>query len=587
MIHPAITGRIRRVLTVALLLSVSAGMLHGQPFISVQTGLAAAGRSAIALADYDSDGDVDLFIAGLGSDGERVAILYRNDQGTFTEVQTGIGGFKECSAAWGDMDGDADLDLLVSGNTASGDLTRIYRNDAGLFTPSDDELAPVQGGEVCWMDFDSDGDLDIFITGSWVAKIYENRNGSFEPLSQEFGLFSSSAADWGDFDLDGDLDLLISGDSGAGAVSMIFRNDGGIFADIGAGLDGLMSGTADWVDYNNDGNLDVALSGYNDALEAEFFLFKNTGLGQFSYAYTAIEGFATGDADWGDWDNDGDLDMVMSGKATGCGALVSGIYRNDGNDLFYKMSYTIFQAIRCALQWVDMENDGDLDLLMAGMDIGESPHTILYRNDQGSNLFTANTAPSSPAGLAEQQEDGIVLFSWDASEDDQTPPQALTYNVRLGTTAGGSEVVPSMADPATGRRLIAAPGNAGAVREMLIIYLEPGTYYWSVQGIDQGMLASEFAPVRSFTVGTTGNGELIKKYTVLYPNPAKDVIRLSREPASDDAEVAMFDLAGRCHLTVPFSSNQIRLDISGIPPGIYSLVIFSGEDREIHKLVVE
>jgi hypothetical protein len=581
--------RIIRMAFIVLPALFTAAVTVAQPFTPITANLAGAGRSCTAWGDFDNDGDLDLFIAGLGINDERVAAIYRNDEGSFTALNDTIPGYKESAAAWGDMENDGDLDLLVAGNTVAGDRAVVYRNDSGSFTEVDLGLPAVQTGEVCWMDFDGDGDLDIFLTGSWYASLYENRGSSFEPFPQAFGLFGSSSADWGDFDNDGDLDLLILGDSGAGAVTKIFRNDSGSFADINAGFAGLMSGAADWVDYNNDGLCDVAIAGYNDALEAEFFLYKNLGFGQFTYAFTGIEGFATGDMDWGDYDNDGDADLVMSGKATGCGAVVAGIYRNDGSDLFYKMSYTILLAIRCSVQWADFENDGDLDFLLAGMDYGEYPHTILYRNDGSSNLFASNSSPSIPLNTGEAVDDDLVTLSWDESTDAQTLQDALTYNIRMGTTSGGGEVVPAMADPATGFRRVAAPGNASSLNSVMIMELEPGTYYWSVQALDQGFLGSEFSPERYFTIGTIGidNPYSYRAELTFCPNPANGQIAFMPGLLKDHTEIMISDISGRCHLKMIISGRENMVDVSGLAPGIYLLNVKDDSSSVSSKLVVK
>jgi predicted nucleotidyltransferase len=129
---------------------------------------------------------------------------------------------------------------------------------------------------VAWGDYDNDGDLDILLTGYGVvgggpvAKVYRNDGpaaGSgwnfVDSGAQLTGVYRSSVA-WGDYDNDGDLDILLTGDSGDSPVAKVYRNDGGVFADSGRRMtpSALESGSVAWGDYDNDGDLDILLTGY-------------------------------------------------------------------------------------------------------------------------------------------------------------------------------------------------------------------------------------------------------------------------------------------------------------------------------------
>ncbi len=560
--------------------------LYGQLFEQVAVPFSPAGRSAVAWSDYDRDGDLDLFVSGLGSGDGRVSVLYRNDAGVFSDAGHSFLPLKESAVSWGDYDRDGDQDLLLAGNSENGDVTRIYRNDGDVFTEINPGMVPVQQGDAHWIDLDGDGDLDVFLTGNWFAKVYYNMEGSFTDSGLNFGFFSSSAAAWGDFDRDGDPDLAITGDSGAGAVSKIFRNNSGQFEDIQAGLTGLMAGTADWVDYDNDGDPDLALSGFDDALEARFHLYKNDD-GQFQLIYAGIDDFALGLASWGDYDQDGDVDLLMSGKATGCGAYVSGIYRNDGNDLFFKISDSFTTVTRGAGSWADYDNDGDLDFFLCGLNVYDLPFSALYGNNSGGNIFTVNTAPEAPANLTSSVEDDRAFLAWTAADDGQTPSGGLSYNIAIGTAPGVYNISSPMSGSPAGNRFISRNGNAGQCLACMVQDLEPGSYYWSVQAIDQAFAGSAFAEEQVFTITATGQFEEIQSEDIpaISPNPASGIISLRNLPATATTRVVITDLTGRIWYQAQAGTENHVIGIKEYPAGIYLVGIITAGELHSLKLI--
>jgi hypothetical protein len=137
---------------------------------------------------------------------------------------------------------------------------------------------------------------------------------------------------------------------------------------------------------------------------------------------------------------------------------------------------------------------GRLDLMVTG------GYTKLYMN----TMFGVNTPPSVPGGLlASVSGDSTVLFRWNRASDTESPSVTLTYNLRVGTTPGGSEVLSAMAN-SSGARYLSGPGNAGTDTTHLLRGLVRGRrYYWAVQAVDNGYVASAFSSERSFYFGLT------------------------------------------------------------------------------------
>jgi len=237
--------------------------------------------SSVAWGDYDNDGDLDLILSGATGSVPSINLIsriYRNDSGVFTDINAGLTGVYYGSIAWGDYDNDGDLDILIAGS--SGDqfnpipISRIYRNDpsgAGqgnrIFIDISAGLNGVYRGSVAWGDYDNDGDLDILLTGdtgsSQISRIYQNNTGIFTDINAGLPGTDRNSVAWGDYDNDGDLDILISGHSNGTLFSRIYNNDAGSFTDINAGLPGEAFGSVAWGDYDNDGDLDFLLTGYD------------------------------------------------------------------------------------------------------------------------------------------------------------------------------------------------------------------------------------------------------------------------------------------------------------------------------------
>ncbi len=297
--------------------------------------------------------------------------------------------------------------------------------------------------------------------------------------------------EWGDYDGDGDLDLLLTGGiNPISGLAKIYRNDGGNFVDISAGLAGVNVSSAAWGDYDSDGDLDIAINGASPYFGSST-IYRNDG-GNFVDINAGLTGLLGGSVNWGDYDNDGDLDLLITGSEVFDGATK--IYtNNDGN--FVELETDLANLVNGKAAFGDYDRDGDLDILLTGHDRANA-YTKLYNNNFAP---AANTAPTAPTGLSGLVDGSDVTFSWNSATDAETPSSGLSYNLRVGTTPGGSEVV-SPGSLVGGDLLVPAKGNVDGNTSWIVKDLEPGTYYWSVQAVDAAFAGSEFATESTFTV---------------------------------------------------------------------------------------
>jgi alpha-tubulin suppressor-like RCC1 family protein len=456
------------------------------------------GSGSAVFGDYDNDGDLDILITG--NDGtNKIAKIYNNTEGSFSEaVGISIIGVYHSSAAFGDYDNDGDLDLLLSGSTGSAKIAKLYRNTGGNFT-EETNFTGVEYGTMTFGDYDNDGDQDILITGQTesnrIAKVFQNTEGSFseDTTITLTDVYNGSGA-FGDYDNDGDLDILITGDNGSFNVAKVYQNTGGDFTvDTSISLTGISSSSAAFGDYDNDGDLDLLIAG-NTGSSYMTSLFQNTE-GNFNEVTELAlpDVYNSPVVAFGDYDNDGDLDILITGQTDT--SRVAKVFQNSEGNFSEDLSILLPGVSSSAAAFGDYDNDGDLDILITGFTGTEKISKIFTNHSTQSN-----TAPSAPSTVTSIVSGENVLLSWSAGSDAETiSPAGLNYNLRIGSTPGGNDILAPMALPlSNGYRLIPA---RGIFQNLTATYLlSEGTYYWSVQTIDTAFAGSEFTAESTFEI---------------------------------------------------------------------------------------
>lgn len=560
---------------------------YGQPlpFTNINANLTGLGFSYAVWGDYDHDGDLDFVLTGEPGSTIPVTKIYRNDSGSFIDIQANIPGFTLSSVEWGDYDNDSDLDLLITGNDSLGvPATKIFRNDNGTFTNILADLPAISQGYATWGDFDNDNDLDILLAGNLQAKILRNDgNDLFIDIGSHFPLVQSAFCSWVDYNNDGWLDALIGGDLGGVYVTKLYKNIHGTFEEDSAGFMGLSAGCAKWGDLNNDGEKDLVLGGMDPNLEGHYVIYKNNGNGQFELIDNYTFNLLFPIIDLGDYDNDGYLDIILIGKIQGCGGdAVNMLYHNEGSFVFSDVS-TLIQGFRQgSASWGDYNNDGFADLLFTGFNGIDDPQTEIYMNNAGSGIFTTNTSPAIPADIEAIVTENNIQLHWNKATDDQTPADGLSYNVFIGTSQGVADIMNPLSDLSTGFRKVAMLGNTNKDTTWNIHDLDAGNYYWSVQTVDNGFLGSGFATPQMFTVFPVGISENQKYKIQVYPNPFTDVVNF-RNIDLKSSSIEIYDAIGR--LVLKATLLKPDFDLSELITGIYFLRLVSGDDQFSYILI--
>ena len=309
-------------------------------------------------------------------------------------------------AGLGDLDGDGDLDAVFA-NPMRNPAAVWLNNGDGTFTDSGQKLTQYGHG-VGLADFDSDGDLDTAIVCHQTilpTKIYLNDGlGLFTDSGQNLEDARFSAADLNLLDLNGDgrLDIHVLYYSESGIPDKIYLNNGkGIFSDSGLEL---AEDFIAWGDLDGDGDVDY----FGKRWRQGYLVMLNDGSGQFRQHWQMDDSQATvSDLALADFDDDGDLDVLIANGFRDTGSSPSRLLWNDGRGNFTDSGLVLPETMGAHFAVGDLDLDGDLDVFVTNMD---RPNAVwLYQagqfSDSGLSLGSASEMSGRPT-LGDLDGDG-------------------------------------------------------------------------------------------------------------------------------------------------------------------------------------
>ncbi len=567
----------------------------------------------VVAADIDNDGDLDIIVSGeTGNPATVKNAVFINNAGTYTlqgtENVITPGHFADIK--FGDVDGDGDMDVIFNGNS-NGDMGKGIAINDGIGNFSRSALDVTSATISCgFADFNNDGLLDYYVIGNGTANMgtmfFQNTDGTFTKDQSSFNSLNLIDPDISivDFNNDGYIDMFISAwdETARTRYSSLLINDGfGKFVALAQpSIIRKGFGSSVWGDVDGDGWMDLLLNGDGGA-DGEgssdiYRLYKNNGGSLEAKAtFNDYRQISVGDGSrMVDWDNDGDLDIILTGWSGTKGRQVTMLFEctNSTNFTYTEnaLSNTDFPGVsESSIETADLNNDGKIDLLITGYNgnqatqVGKFDKNICgYYLNQSTN---ANTKPTTPIALnheiTKSGDETLVTLTWDAATDTETAQKSLTYNISLKNTITNKWLYNPMAmigGDKDGWRKVSQHGNVFANKRWELYNLPAGNYEWSVQAIDANFVGGAFAALKTFSISATGINEIIEGIIISNVNGKLTI----NNNSGNNINVQIYSLTG----SLVSQINENRNVSLSLNKGVYIVKVSNGNKTMTKKIVL-
>ena len=500
----------------------------------------------LCVVDLNGDYLDDIVSPSAGTSTVNVLYQAANDSGfTAAALTTLPGAFvPSWSMAAGDFDKNGFNDLLYGGS--SGATLLLANADGTAFDGGLNTQQYVFSQRTNFVDINNDGNLDAFICHDVQPNVYYLNEGNSSVSFHQGGLGDVSSGGnygsiWVDYDNDGDSDMFIAkcrgGSQNPASVDELHRNNGdGTFTNVAleAGLtDFQQSWSSAWADYDNDGDMDVMIGASSD-IYGGHKLMRNNGDGTFTNI-TVGSGYDTVtllniEHVAHDFNNDGWVDIFGGG---------SSIMFNNGDFTFSPKNITATNG-----PIGDLNNDGFLDI--------QNGNVLFLGNDNGNHWLTVNLqgVESNGNGIGARIEIYGSGDGWEKQIRDVRSGDGFKFMSSLNTHFG--------------------LGTTEAL-EQLVIKWPSGT----IDVIENPAVDAPILVVEGSTLGLTNNA---KDVFSLYPNPVKDVLNIKNTGTFEAVGAAIYSPEGKLVSNEKVTGNSIKLH--NLAKGTYVIILKDRSGRQ-------
>jgi gliding motility-associated-like protein len=498
----------RKRVIVFLLIFFSPVFLNAQNFSEVaSTALPAVGNSQVEWADFDNDGFKDVLVLGTDNSGDIIFELFSNNQDvTFSASGLPVGALKNSSYTIDDFNNDNQLDIFYVGKDDSGDIHNyLLINDGSGFSILNDIIGSYYRAEILSLDLNLDGQVDLIINGYNENNTIEQSVWIQDDLSftespdyslPDIGLGSLIAAD---FNNDGIKDFLTSGENANAQFEThiyLINKDGSLTEKIFSPISDLLINDIKAQDFTGDGLTDLVFYGIDGAFNSIQKWYKQDG-STYTEINNAIDVESNASIGLLDLDNDGDKDFAVCGL-NNLGNYTTQIYDNDGSGNFTLNGEVLTGISDGSINIVDFNDDSKNDLYVSGYSDVDPENAIINYLAENS-VATTNSSPSVPINLASIVTANEVSLSWDISTDDWSTSSEIKYFVTLGSSTVNFDLISPLSinngtDPLLNQQALSTS------HQNYITNLAEGEYYWKVRAVDAGGESSAFATEESFII---------------------------------------------------------------------------------------
>jgi hypothetical protein len=554
--------------------------------------------SLVCIAGDDDSGDVYLSIAEFGADaGESYYIAFDDnwdDSGfdfTLTEnvptptvfdYDPQVMSTSGNSLAVVDMNGDF-LDDLVA---VSADLINIHFQQPGGGFIEQDFVTTTADHTASWSlaagDIDANGYTDLlYAGGSGVTFMMANDDGTgYEEVSFSEYVFCQRS-NFVDINNDGNLDAFVCHDV---QPNVYFLNDGeGNLTFYQGGLgdtpDGGNYGSV-WIDYDNDHDIDmfIAKCRGGDSPANINQMHRNNGDGTFTEVAEGLglaDNVQTWSSAWGDFDNDGDMDVLVGASSTANGSHK--LIRNDGNDVFVDVTagsgYDTFGPTGIEHCTYDFDNDGYLDVMGAGGEI--------MRNNGDWTFSPVSVGPNN-GSVGDLNNDGFLdivngstIYFHETNDNNWIKVNTIGTESNINGIGARVEIESSMGrhirDIRSGEGFrymssLTAHIGLGQVEE-----IEQMTIFWPSGVVDVFSDVPINTTINVTEGGALGIIEASEDIYSIYPNPAAEWLNVELKGDVNPMRYDVYDARGQTVMSAAWDNN--RIDVSKLPTGYYILAL--------------